>query len=662
MISEITRIQELMGVNKKLIVENRWVDMFDTFMSDFVENNVKRLKGLADEVEVAGIQIKKTTLSEFRNVLNGLKKLDDLTPDSIKLFAQIMRQNKEIVSDIYEQLFQDFVRLGNVSEKQLIKSISDDMIAGEKIGDILTKMNGGNQDIFLNNILERKIGERVKEFRASLKPKGPEFVEVVSRPSSNTVKTLFRNVDFDNITPSQCFGYMKSILTSRKTILNFVRRGINENLNKKMSKLQTLSEEIDVIFADIKRTMPRISDDLQNIDNDRIVGEMRDISTKILNLKNKIDATTENIYDEIEEVLEKSITDPDEKKLIPGFMEKMKLEDPFRIITKEEGMFSKSYAWNFLSNTSSSKAINNLQNAISLSIKKQWKEAWAEIKEFLERGVALISMGSPKTIREIQGYFASGTAKGFWQLYRDLWIATHVGMPFFTSAIETVRNLYLVATNQGGKNYETTDTNYFSVLFGNFLDEIEWPKEFKKMSGAEKTVAISEVILKGLLKPGHCWVKDIKEFWDSILSGKEKPIVDWSKTKEVKEIQKTNNISDSTMKKLEELIQNPTPQTYDSILNVLKNQKTPQPVTPVTPSDDDIKSFMISNGMSESDYNVIITSWKFYDIDKANKTAMIKCIKNPSGSVENIVGNSYKIVNVNGTWVWDIDKSQTFKP
>jgi len=93
-------------------------------------------------------------------------------------------------------------------------------------------------------------------------------------------------------------------------------------------------------------------------------------------------------------------------------------------------------------------------------------------------------------------------------------------------------------------------------------------------------------------------------------------------------------------------------------------QPTPTPTQqPVNPSDADTKTFLTTTGISDEDYNKIIQSWKFSNLDKENKTAIVTCIKNPAGaqSDSNYVGRTYKIANVNGTWVWDGTNSP-FKP
>jgi hypothetical protein len=71
------------------------------------------------------------------------------------------------------------------------------------------------------------------------------------------------------------------------------------------------------------------------------------------------------------------------------------------------------------------------------------KEVWTELKQLISRLPSFLATGAPKTLGDIQSYFVKyGDVKGAWELTKDIWMASHIGLPLSMAAVDTVYNLY----------------------------------------------------------------------------------------------------------------------------------------------------------------------------------------------------------------------------
>jgi len=645
---EIYRLQEIMNVKKNIINENKFVDLFTELIDDFIAKSSKVVKGAKNFIEVGALKIERKVLQDIQSVLNGTKRFEDLTEDAVRILGRISREIPDVVDGVYERLLLDFFTKSGVKEEDFLKLVASEITQGKSIPMIVRDMNGGVEDVFLETILNNKLLQQVKKYKESIRNK-TEFVSDIIYPSPKKqiprLKQTVKDINYDDLIPSGPNNGMKKFLTSRITIFNEIRVAIQESWEKRLAKYKDLDEKVTSIFEDIKGSFEKITQDIANINSDTIVSEMRGISIKINNLKNELKIETDDFYNEIESKLKEVITDDEGKELIPDFMKKMREEDPYG----PGSFFEKSYAWNWWNNTSTSNTVKLIKNIFSGIFKKE-VSTLKQIGELVQRAISFVFSGSPKSWKEFQEYTTKyGKKKGYAMLCRDLWIAKHIGMPLFWGTYHTIE--------QGIKNYYNS---YFKDTKLSADTKKAWASEIGqdfvdmyKFNGEDEVTPKS--FAWNLITPGHIYFFDLFDFTDPVFQGK--------KHSDVPINLDSLNADSTTRSTMNDIINNPDSTAnavLDSAQNIIDdNTITPQPVTPST---DDIKSFMISNGMSESDYNVSITSWKFYDIDKTNKTAMVECIKNPSGYAENIVGKSYKIVNVNGDWVWDVNRGYPFKP
>lgn len=165
-IYEIYRQQKLMGVDKKILKENKYIELGSDLIKNFFRTSEKPIKDVVDEVMVAGVRVKKKVLDDIMTVLDDTSLYVTLTKAEKEILGQIVSQNKGLVDDIYKRLMSDGMASTNKSEKGLIDFISRRLDDEEKIGDILTDLNG-EEDVFLNTVLLRKIDDKVKSLETN---------------------------------------------------------------------------------------------------------------------------------------------------------------------------------------------------------------------------------------------------------------------------------------------------------------------------------------------------------------------------------------------------------------------------------------------------------------------------------------------------------------
>ena len=101
---EIYRIQELIGIQKNIIKENKYINFLSDMIKDFIVTSKKAIPNVADEIMVGTIQIEKRIFDEIIEVLNNPQLYDVLGNAEKTIFARIVAQSPEIVDDIYKRI------------------------------------------------------------------------------------------------------------------------------------------------------------------------------------------------------------------------------------------------------------------------------------------------------------------------------------------------------------------------------------------------------------------------------------------------------------------------------------------------------------------------------------------------------------------------------
>jgi hypothetical protein len=545
---EVYRIQELIGIQKNIIKENKYIKFLSDIIKDFIATSTKTIPRVTDEVMVGSIQVKKRFLDDIVDILNDPQLYETLSDVEKTLFARIVSQSPEIVNDIYKKVFDEFVDSTDATEKQLINKIAREYKDGKQISQILKEMTGVD-DPFIPTLLTKKIYDKVKDiatgkFVEEVKPKskaGDDISQVIKKVAKDP-KTIDSN-STENI------NWINKFLSSRKTVFNLVRRSANSALLRYEKKLLGNEQFIQKTFQDILQTINKINGQLKgNVTkiDDKIITELRNTASKIKVIQDTYKVDVDALYKEIEDNLYDNVTDEKTKELLPEFMKKLKEVDPFAVGSWEE----KSYWLKFLNNTSTQLTINNIGRILK-NVALLKKEVWGELFQLLSRVPMFLLTGVPKTLTDFQSYFVKyGDVRGFKHLVKDMWLATHIGLPLSIAVVQTIYNFLLLSfTPISGVPRETVWNDYITNLNNTFLNQ------YKFKNGDEPNLLS---IAYGLLTPGHFIGLDVWN-WFAGFSGR----VERGEARPNKDI---------PQRLLDVFKQYKIPQTaQDSMLNVLKN-------------------------------------------------------------------------------------------
>ena len=603
LLNEVYRIQELIGVKKNILTEtnNPIVKFLSDLGKDFITKSRRTIQGVADEVLVGSVPVEKRVLNDILEVLEDPSLFDAMSNVEKTMFGRILAQSDEIVNDSYKKLFGEFINRQNISEKQLLSKINDELIGDQfnpakSISEILNDMYGN--DPFVTTLLTRKLYDKITAFRAgnfveelTLKAKaGDEIAQVIKK----TGKKL------PSLTPSDDINWLNKFASSNVTVFNLIRRSINSALLRYEKKLLGNEEFIQKTFQDILRTTNKINDKLKgkvsDIDSNELLTELRSISSKIKVIQDTFKTDIDALYKEIEEALKTNISDPEIKEMIPEFVEKLKKVDPFAKGSMEE----KSYALKFLNNTATQQTTNNIGRIIK-NIFVNRKEILTEVKQLASRLPAFLITGAPKTLDDIQGYFIKyGDVRGFVKLTKDIWLATHVGVPLTWATVHTIYNLLLLGfTSALGIERGTTWNDFVTNLEDDFLDQ------YKGLRGVYDEDEMNLATIAWGLLPGHMYGADfvswLKEKADAAEKGELRP--DEDIPEKLQKILDNNNIPKNVQETLKKEIQTaPSEEEAEKMVNdAIKKSK--EGLTKIENSELGFKVFIkttwIENGKSQ---------------------------------------------------------------
>jgi hypothetical protein len=574
---EVYRIQDLIGIQKTILKENKYIDLLSDMIKDFIASSKRAIPNVSDEIMVGSIQVEKRIFDRIVEVLDNPQFYDVLTDVEKTMFARIVAQSPEIVDDIYKKLFTEFVNNTDATEKQLISKIAQEYNDGKQISQIIKEMSGSN-DPFVPVLLNRKIFAKVNDFRLGkfveeVKPKpkaGDKLIKVIKKVAADP-KTM-------ELDKRQNINWINKFLSSRKTIFNTVRRTANSALLRYEKKILGNEEFMRQTFQDILKTINKINDELQGdistIDSNKIITELRSTASKIKVIQDTNNADIKAVYQEIEDALTENVTDIKLKESIPEFMKKLKEVDPFALGSWEQ----KSWALKFLNTTSTQQTMNNIGRILKNAALRK-KEVWTELKQLISRFPALLTTGAPKTIGDMQSYFVKyGDVKGITELTKDIWLASHIGLPLSMALVDTVYNfLLLAATPISGVPRETVWNDYITNLNNDFLSQYKGlPFIYDEAEMNLLTIAY------GLLSPGHFLADDvigwIAEITGKVERGEQRPTIEIPQ--QLRDALERNNITQDAQDSMLNAIQNaPTADSaarmvQDSMQNLQNTQNT----------------------------------------------------------------------------------------
>jgi hypothetical protein len=238
--------------------------------------------------------------------------------------------------------------------------------------------------------------------------------------------------------------WWERVLSTDLTISDLIKGLIDDAVNRMLLKRRGYQQYVDDLISKLQKS---VDDSLKLKRGDKAdITQLRNINTMIRVLEQKFKIEADGFYTEIENVLKTKY--PDNSYEVRKLIEQVKSLNPFT--TGRAGALTE-----FWKNTASSKYIRNLRKSIIGSEKSK------NFKEFCERTLSLLVVGTPKTKAEFAEYFSKGTP-GIKQLWFDLNVAMHVGMPITLSIFGTLFNVLNMS------------------IFGNDTETKGWFADFKQ--------------------------------------------------------------------------------------------------------------------------------------------------------------------------------------
>ena len=461
-----------------------------------IKKLIQSLIGLSDDVLET---VTTKTKPELQNILNKTRRTiadDDEIFKSIKDFPSLavkLFKNNSIFTPIQQKTvvnaITDAISLDSSKFSTSVNLITDALMGLGKFPNSAKPLIEEYSKLIIKN-----------DVKQTLRIKYPEVYSKLFK-AKGIVKKL-SDAEAKNLSP-KTIKWWERVLSTDKTILDILKGWTDDAVNRLILKNQGNQKYIDNLFSKLQQATEDSINKLKRGEKADIT-LLRNINTNVRVLADKYKADSDAIYDELGELLNKKY--PGRFKEIDDIINQIKKNNPFQTDPPRWGALTQ-----FLNNTATSKLMGNLRKGIF------GKERTKEWSEFFERTVSLLGSGAPKSIQEWSSYFQRGTP-GLIELYRDLWVALHVGMPITLSFFSAFFNL--IGIPAFGND---TEASSFMEDWGNKI-----LKRYQNMiTGWSKF---------GLILPIHPYGYDIYQFTNDVYAEKYSYVIDDTMTSELNKL------------------------------------------------------------------------------------------------------------------------------
>ena len=366
-----------------------------------------------------------------------LGKVIGKTEPEIQAFARKTRYTADEIDNLFnsiknnkllaEELFKDFALLSSTQLDNTVNTLVTEVVANPKGYRRIVDTFVDNYMLHLDlpesaksliteyaNIVSSKVKDKLKLNHKSI-------YDIIFPKIGGVVKKLSK-AEAEKLNP-KTIKWWERVLSTDLTISDLIKGLIDDFVNRMILKRSGSQQYVNDLISKLQKSL---NDSLEYRRGDKgDITQLRNINTMIRVLEQKYKIDSDAFYDGIEQVLKRKY--PDNSYEVRDLIEQVKKQNPFT--TGRAGALTE-----FFNNTASSKYIRSLRKSIFGSEKSK------NFKEFCERTLSLLAVGSPKTKAEFAEYFSKGSP-GVRQLWIDLNIAMHVGMPIFLTTIGTLFNV-----------------------------------------------------------------------------------------------------------------------------------------------------------------------------------------------------------------------------
>jgi len=418
-----------------------------------------------------------------------LGKIIRKTEPEIEAFARKARYTTDEIDDLFrsitnnkllaEELFKDFALLSRTQLDSTVNTLVTEVVANPNEYRKIV-------DAFVDNYMLHL------DLPKSAKPLITEYANIVATKVKNELKLNHKSI-YDKIFPKiggiikklsaaeakdlnpKTIKWWERVLSTDLTISDLIKGLIDDTVNRMLLNRRGTQTYVDDLISKLQKSVDQ-SLKLKRGEKADIT-QLRNINTMIRVLEQKFKIDSDAFYDAIENVLKSKY--PGNSYEVRDLMKQVKTLNPFK--TDRFGALTE-----FFNNTASSKYLRSLRKSIFGGEKAK------NFKEFCERTLYLLTTGTPKTKAEFAEYFSKGTP-GIKQLWIDLNIAMHVGMPITLSIFGTLFNVLNMS------------------IFGNNTETKSWVEDFKQRLYTRYRNMLDLWGAIGVVIPWHPYAKNIGE-------------------------------------------------------------------------------------------------------------------------------------------------------
>jgi hypothetical protein len=436
-----------------------------------IKKLVQSLVGLSDDVLET---ITTKTKPELQAILNKtrrnladedelFKSIKDFPSLATKLFRNSSLftpiQQKNLVDKITDAISKDPSKYSRSSDL-----ITDSLMMLSKFPESATPLIKEYSKLIVKNDVNQLLKIKYPKVYSQLFPKVGGIVKKLSKAEAKNLKP-------------KTIQWWERVLSTDLTVSDLIKGLIDDTVNRAILRRRGTQQYVDDLISKLQKSV----NDSLNLKRGETadITQLRNINTMIRTLEQKFKIDSDAFYDAVEDVLKTKY--PGNTFEIQDLMKQVKSLNPFK--TGRAGALTE-----FFNNTATSKYFKSLGKSIFGDEKAK------NFKEFCERTLSFLIAGTPKTKAEFAEYFSKGSP-GIKELWRDLNIALHVGMPISLSIMGTLFNILNMS------------------IFGNDTEIKSWSDDFKQRLYSRYINMLNMWGAIGVVIPVHPYAINI---WDSI--------------------------------------------------------------------------------------------------------------------------------------------------
>ena len=188
-ISEVSRIGNLMGVKPKLLKESKyWMSLADAIENFFSTTVPKSIKNSSD-ILLGNVRVERQIYDDILDIIDNPNLMGQADTKVLQALGRIISQDSTLVDTLYRTVMRDFFSITpGATEETLLRAIVKKMDSESKsLMDVLGDMT--QDDFAVMNALRKKFEKKINEIETGT------FKAEVSRPVTSTSKSISLTAD-----------------------------------------------------------------------------------------------------------------------------------------------------------------------------------------------------------------------------------------------------------------------------------------------------------------------------------------------------------------------------------------------------------------------------------------------------------------------------------